>query len=307
MSYGSEKMKKSIRKFVFFSLAIVFFMSLSALTKLTVVDPYINRESNEKVQTLYYKDTDIALKKRFEELETINSDIKGWIKIENTVIDYPVVQSDNPTFYLEHDYEKNKSRYGSIFIDSNCKDGVKSKNILLHGHHMKDGQMFAAILKFSDVDFCKACPTITFESPECYENKWKIFSIFKTNTKPEHGQIFNYLAFSFGDDRSFLNYIYQLKIRSLVDTGVDISPDDQIITLSTCSYEFDDFRTVLVARKVRINEDKNVDLNKIKANDNPLMPECWYKKYGGEIPKYDDFEYAYKTGKLDWVKDYKLY
>ncbi len=307
MICGSERMKKSIRKFVFIGLVLIFLVSLGTLLKLTVADPYFNRESNEKVQTSYHKNTDITLKKKFEELAVINSDIKGWIKIDHTVIDYPVLQSEEPTFYLDHDYEKNRSRYGSIFIDSNCKDGAKSKNILLHGHHMKDGQMFAAILKFSDAEFCKICPTITFEAPDCDENKWKIFSIFKTNTRPEQGKIFNYLVFSFGDDKSFLNYIYQLKIRSLVDTGVDISPNDQIITLSTCSYEFDDFRTVLAARKIRPDEDRSLDVDKIKANENPLMPECWYKKHGGKMPQYDDFELAYKSGKLDWVKDFEVY
>lgn len=296
-------MKNFKKIFILSALIVIFLISLGSLTKLTIIDPYFNREINEEIKSFYRKNAESPLKKRFQELAFINDDIKGWIKIDHTVIDYPVLQSDNPTFYLEHNYKKERSRYGSIFIDSKCKDGTESKNIILHGHHMKDGQMFANILKFSDVEFCKICPTITFESPGHDENAWKIFSIFKTNTIPSQGKIFNYLVISFGDSKSFLNHIYNLKIRSLVDTGVDINADDQIITLSTCSYEFDDFRTVLVARRVRENEDKTVDSNKIKSNKNPLMPECWYKKYGGTPPVYSDFESAYHAGEIDWFNE----
>lgn len=296
-------MKNFKKIFILSALIVIFLISLGSLTKLTIIDPYFNREINEEIKSFYQKNAESPLKKRFQELAFINDDIKGWIKIDHTVIDYPVLQSDDPTFYLEHNYKKESSRYGSIFIDSKCKDGTESKNIILHGHHMKDGQMFANILKFSDVEFCKICPTITFESPGHDENTWKIFSIFKTNTIPSQGKIFNYLVISFGDSKSFLNHIYNLKIRSLVDTGVDINADDQIITLSTCSYEFDDFRTVLVARRVRENEDKTVDSNKIKSNKNPLMPECWYKKYGGTPPVYSDFESAYHAGEIDWFNE----
>ena len=81
----------------------------------------------------------------------------------NTPIDYPVLQSaegEDPEFYLYRDYLKNDDRYGSIFLDASCVNGVNSKNVILHGHNMNDGSQFAAILKYGDLEFYKQNPVI---------------------------------------------------------------------------------------------------------------------------------------------------
>lgn len=295
-------MNEWLRRSILALSALIFLISCGILIKLLIIDPLVSKQANEEAKSLYYENDNPAISpvSRSKELLLINSEIKGWIKIDNTVIDYPVLQSDEPEFYLNHNYKKEPSRYGSIFIDSACKNGVDSKNIILHGHNMRDGQMFAGLMKFSDLEFYKNCPVITFNSNE-HNIKWKIFSIFKTNTRPDQGKVFNYLAISFSDDKDFLNYIYNARIRSLIDTDVDISSSDQIITLSTCSYEFDDFRTVLVARRIRAGEDESVDVSKAKKADNPLMPECWYQRYGGNPPPYSDFQTEYKANRINWI------
>ena len=94
--------------------------------------------------------------------------------------------------------------------------------------------------------------------------------------------------------------IYNVKIRSLIDTLVDIKDDDKLLTLSTCSYEFDDFRTVIVARKVRDGEDISVNTESAKNSENPLMPDCWYSRYGGHAPSYFNFRKAYENGEISW-------
>lgn len=298
-------MKNWLRKTILSVAILIFVVSFSLLIKLLVFDPYVSNKIQNEAKDLYYNSSPPHPSEntigKFTELLKINNEIKGWIKINNTIIDYPVTQSENSTFYLEHNYKKETSRYGSIFIDSACKNGANSKNIILHGHHMRDGQMFAGLLKFSDLDFYKTSPVITFDSID-RDMKWKIISIFKTNTLPDQGKIFNYLVFSFMNDESFLNYVYKIRIRSLIDIPVDINENDQLITLSTCSYEFNDFRTVLVARKVRLNESESVDTESAKKATNPLMPECWYKKYGGSPPVYSDFYSDYKSGKIPWYQ-----
>lgn len=299
-------MKEWLRKTIFSVAVLIFIISCGLLIKLFILDSYVSKKTQNEAKELYYKPPTTSISdsqnNKFTDLLNINNEIKGWIKINNTVIDYPVTQSEDSTFYLEHNYKKESSRYGSIFIDSACKDGVNSKNIILHGHHMRDGQMFAALMKFSDLNFYKSTPIIIFDSID-REMKWKIISIFKTNTLPDQGEIFNYLVFSFMNAESFLNYVHKVKMRSLIDIPVDINEDDQLITLSTCSYEFTDFRTVLVARKVRINESEKVDTDNAKNADNPLMPECWYKRYGGTPPIYSDFYSDYKNRKINWYKE----
>ena len=85
-------------------------------------------------------------------------------------------------------------------------------------------------------------------------------------------------------NNSFLDYVSQIRKRSLLDIPVDVNENDKLITLSTCSYEFQDFRTVVVARRVRNGEDEAVDTSLAAEAKNPLMPECWYKKHGGSPP-----------------------
>ena len=109
---------------------------------------------------------------------------------------------------------------------------------------------------------------------------------------------------SFSSDSDFLNFIYQMEIRSLFDTGVDISADDQIVLLSTCSYEMDGFRTVIAARKVREGEDTAVDTSKATWNQTVLYPDGWYSAKGGTKPQHPaTFEEALAQGKIDWLAE----
>ena len=142
--------------------------------------------------------------------------------------------------------------------------------------------MFANILKFSDVEFCKENPIINFDTLN-ETRKYKVISIFKTNTMPEQGEIFNYQISSFGKGK-FMEFVEDVKKRSLVYFPVDVNESDQLLTLSTCSYEFKDFRTVVVARKVRKEESDYVDVSLIKTAPNPLWPDCWYREQGRSAP-----------------------
>lgn len=299
-------MKKILQRVILGAAIMVFVGSCGLLAKLLIYDPYIADKSAGEAHELYYSSdagqnqlNDEGILRNFEELISVNKDIKGWIRIDNTNIDYPIVQSDEPSFYLSHDFKRSQSRYGSIFIDSLCKLGAESKNVILHGHHMRDGKMFAGLMKFSDLDFYKETPIITFDSIS-NRMKWKIISIFKTNTRPDQGEIFNYIRTSFINDEDFLNYIYNIKIRSLIDIPVDINEDDRIVTLSTCSYEFEDFRTVLVARKIRTGESESVNTANAIKSPNPLMPEVFYRRNGGTPPKYSNFSDAQKSGEINW-------
>ncbi len=259
-------------------LCMVIFLTCSGLLlKLLWLDPFLANKSNSEVKDIFYSES-VSFEDKFKSLLAINSDIKGWVFISGTRIDYPVVQKqDDSHFYLSHNYKKEVSRYGSIFVDSACKNSTDSKNIILHGHHMNDGQMFADILKFSDLNFYKQNPIIEFDTPK-EQASWKIFSVFKTNTLPEHGKIFNYMVPEFNSPESYMKFIDDLKKRSLISTPVDVNENDQILTLSTCSYEFKNFRTVVVARKVRQGESLEIDLNNAIKSPNPLMPDCWYNR-----------------------------
>ncbi len=243
----------------------------------------------------------------WKNLKEINDEIVGWIQIDNTVIDYPVLwhKSDDRTsqYYLKHNYRGNFDTYGSIFVDYRCEKGTDSKNVVLHGHHMNDGSMFGNLMKYGstsgNLDFYKESPTIEFDTPEGNAD-YKIISVFKTNTLSSQGEFFNYMVGDFQNEKDFMNYVYNVRIRSLINCPVDVNEDDQLLTLSTCSYEFTEFRTVVVARKVRDGESSKVNVSQATLNKNAVWPQVYYTRYGGTRPEVKDFCTAYDAGQIDW-------
>lgn len=294
----NKKSHKLLNRILFYISLAVFVISAGLLIYILVIEPMLNKSTNKEIQDIYYSETDD--RSPLDRLKGINPDILGWIKIDNTPIDYPVLYSE---YYLYRDYKKQSTKYGSIFIDNICKLENKPQNILLHGHHMNNGSMFAKICDFSDLNFYKSTPVFTFDT--IYEpGKWKVISVFKTNTNIEHGELFKYLHSDFRSDHlDFLEYVYQVKIRSIIETPVDISKDDSLVTLSTCSYELPDFRTIVIARKVRPNESETVDVSLAKYNSSPLMPDVYYQKYGGSKPEVKSFKKALKENKINWYKE----
>lgn len=236
----------------------------------------------------------------FESLLNTNKDTVGWIKIPNTQIDYVVCQSqdpEQPEYYLKRDFYGNYSDYGTIFLD--YRSPLDAKNLILHGHHMNDGRMFANLMYYQDLNFYKENPAFTFNT--IYEKaKWKIISVYKTNTLESQGEFFNYLRGTFETESDFMNYVYQVRARSIIDCPVDVNEDDTIVTLSTCAYDFDQFRLVVVARRVREGETARVDTSTAKMASNPLYPDCWYQAYGGKKPVLTSFEEALEAKQIDW-------
>ena len=223
----------------------------------------------------------------FEKLKEQNSDIRAWMKIEGTNINNPVYQAKNNDFYIDHDMEKRSSRYGALFIDKDARIGKESnsQNVVIYGHHMKDGTMFGPLKKYTDISFYKQHPIIDFTT--LYrEGKYKVFAVFITNTIEAHdnGEVFNYRKNNFADEEHFLEFIDDVKKRSIINTGVEVLGDDEIITLSTCTYEFEEARLVVMARRVREGETDFMNTIGAEVNANPLYPQIWYDKKGGKKP-----------------------
>ncbi len=241
----------------------------------------------------------------FKELLAKNEDTKGWITIPGTNIDYVVLQNkEDPMYYLTRDFNREKQKAGSLFLDKSSSVENNTKNLVIHGHNMKStDNMFHYIEKFKKLDYFKEHPTLQFDT--IYQTGiWKIFSVFITNGSDKKEPFFNYTQSTFQDSSEYLNFLYQLRIRSLfLNDSVDLSENDQIVTLSTCSYEIYDYRTVIVARKVRSGEDILVNSENISDNPAPLYPSTYYKNYGGEAPEFPaTFEEAMEQGLINWYK-----
>lgn len=273
-----------------------------------------NTVIQSEIQSIYYdgevsrEDKKEDYSKNFKKLHSINEEIAAWVAVDHTNIDYPVMFHKGDTlksqYYLYNNYEKNQSEYGSIFIDFRCQQGAKSKNVVMHGHHMMDGSMFSNLLKYGktsiDMDFYKKSPTITFSTPEGTD-VYKIISVYKTTGDKTNSDFFNYIQGDFTGDAEFLNYVYNVRVRSMVNCPVDINEDDTLITLSTCSYEPNsNYRTVVTARKTRDGESPKVDTADATKNSRAYFPSDFYYRYGGTQPKITSFKTEYKKGNIDW-------
>lgn len=254
---------------------------------------------------------------QFERLLEKNEDIKGWIKIEDTSIDYPVLQSgaDDPDYYLSRDISKEYSKAGSLYLDYRSGIEDKTKNLVIYGHNMVSTaeKMFRPLLKYkpsqedNNIKFYRSHPVISFDT--IYETgTWKIFSVFITTPDSTADYFFDYRKSTFTDASDFLNFIYQVRIRSLVNIDtVDINENDRILMLSTCSYEVDrkdlHYRTVIAARKVRDGEATDVDVDSAVVNEQPLYAYDYYYEYGGKAPELSaTFEEAFSNGTISWYK-----
>ena len=218
----------------------------------------------------------------FDPLLKINSDTMAWINIPNTKINNPVCQTDNNDYYLDHNFKKEKSRYGTLFFD--YRDIISaegsSKNLVIYGHNMKDGNMFADLLKYKNLSFYKQNPTFTLTT-RYTQSEYRVFSVFLINSKPndDNGYLYNFLRNSFVDDDSFNAWINEARKRSLIGKTVNVDEGDEILTLVTCAYDFKDARLVVMARKTREGEGK-VNTYEAFINTNPLYPQIWYDTKG---------------------------
>lgn len=215
-----------------------------------ISENFINTEGNFiEAQEAQIQKTDRIL--QLEELQKQNSDIIGWIEIENTNINYPVLQTTDNSYYMNHNYKKQYSMNGSIFLDKSYSWDPPSSNLLIYGHNMKNGTMFQDLLKYKNLAYYKEHPVIRFTttSEDVY---YEIISVFESRVyyKSEKNVFRYYYFVNSNNEQEYNEFVQNAKNASLYDTGKTAIYGDQLMTLSTCSYHIKDGRFVVVAKKV---------------------------------------------------------
>jgi sortase B len=175
-----------------------------------------------------------------------NPDMIGWIRIDGTTVDYPVMQSaDRPGFYLKHDFEGRYSDYGVPYVAEGCMIDPQSDNITIFGHHMKSGKMFGALESYKSEAFFREHPVIRFDTRAGF-GTYEVIAAFKVNPAD-----FSYNAFiDATDSATFDEYVQRCLELSFYDTGKTTAYGDKLISLSTCEYSRVNNRLVVVARKI---------------------------------------------------------
>lgn len=174
-----------------------------------------------------------------------NPDCIGWIRISGTKIDYPVMQKkDNPQYYLRRDFNKQYSYLGTPFMDSRC-DVNCDNNLIVYGHNMKDGKMFADLLKYREKSYFKEHNIIHFITPNGVQ-KYEVVAVSKVKNDDDW---YGYISQT--DKESFSNLISYIKDKSLYLTQDEIQYGDYFLTLSTCEYSQTDGRLMIIAKKFK--------------------------------------------------------
>ena len=225
---------------------------------------------------------------KYAKLYATNNDFVGYLEAKGVNLSLPVVQTNNDDTYLEKNFYGQSTKYGCPFVTYLNNIEPLDLNTIIFGHHMNDKTIFGALDHYKSIDGFKSAPVITFNT--LYKNyKWKVIATFITNAeeKDDNGYVFQYYFTSLSTQERFSAYLNELAQRSLYDTGVDVLPTDKLLTLSTCSHEFEDARFVVVARLVRPGESAEVDTSKAAVNSNPRYPQAYYTAKKLTNPYYD--------------------
>ena len=208
-------------------------------------------EENETSETAEAAQGEAVMLPEYAKLYEQNSDIVGWIRIDDTLINYPVMQSpQEPNFYLKHGFDKAYTDYGCPYVQENCDMELPSDNIIIYGHHMNDGSMFAGLMKFKDKSFWEKHKTVSFDTLTDRQT-YEVIAVFKTVVYTDSPDSFKYYQFVNADTaEDFTAYVEKCKKLSLYETGITAEHGDKLLTLSTCEYSRTNGRLVVVAKKV---------------------------------------------------------
>lgn len=201
---------------------------------------------------------------KYQELYEINSDLAGWLTIDGTVIDYPVMQTpEEEDHYLQLDFYGQPNKNGCLILDTDSTAGTGTKscdytngtapstNLIIHGHTMKSGEMFGNLKLYADAEYGAEHAVIRFDS--LYEEReYELLAVFYSQVYYESDTVFKYYKFFQADTQEeFDDWYENIKAMSLYDTGAEAQFGDEFITLSCCAYHVEDGRFVVVGKRVK--------------------------------------------------------
>lgn len=220
------------------------------LAELKEADSVLDTEKGYTITVEEKKDMPPILAK-YETLYKKNKKLIGWLKIDDTNIDYPVMQTVNNEYYLDHNFNQEYDKNGSLFLDKDCNAAFPNTNMIIYGHHMKSGKMFGNLNYYSKESYYKEHPQIQFDT--IYEEGlYDIMYVFRSRIYNEDEVVFKYYQFfDVNSEDEFYSAMDEMARMSLYDTGVTAEYGDKLITLSTCDSSEEDGRFVVVAKKIK--------------------------------------------------------
>ena len=247
------------KKYKIIGLSIILVILITCLSYFVFInfrDKKLNQELQENIPNIEIDtseeiDVNKEVFKTIIDLQKENTDVKGWIKINDTNINYPLLQGLDNDYYLNRNYQKEYSSYGSIFIDKDSNLDDINSNVIIYGHSMNDKEMFQNLLNYANKEYYDSHKII-----EIYTNnearKYEIVTVFKSRVfyQDEQNVFRYYYCHDLSSEEKYNDYVNNSKNLELYNTGVDAHFGEQLITLITCEYSQDNGRMVVVAKRV---------------------------------------------------------
>ncbi|MBO6112701.1 MAG: class B sortase [Lachnospiraceae bacterium] len=206
---------------------------------------------NEKRVTAEEVDWQPTVLPEFESLLYRNQNIIGWISIPGTDINYPVMKSlyGNGEYYLDHNFDQQEDKNGTLFMDDRCDVIKPTVNYIIYGHNMKSGKMFGSLDEYKSEAFCKSHPTVTFNTIYDY-GTYTVMAAFESKVYTDTDIGFRYYDFIDPENEyDFMTGVENIKALSMYETGVNAQWGDRLLLLSTCDYEQDNGRFVVICKQ----------------------------------------------------------
>lgn len=206
------------------------------------------------IETTVPAETDPVMLPKLAEIYTDNPDLAGWITIDGTILDYPVMHTpEDEEKYLYKNINGNFDANGLPFIEDGCSMDPESDNIIIYGHNMKSGKMFASLMNYAKKEYWEEHPTIRF-STLYEEREYEIVAAFKDRVYYKNEDCFKFYRFiEATDEAHFEEAMSYFKENAEYDTGITAEYGDRLLTLVTCAYHVKNGRFVVVAREVPVD------------------------------------------------------
>lgn len=254
-----EKTKKSKAKRIFRLIFLLILLACAIyyginIAKVKNIQKENNNLLNIEIDKSELKEGKNRVTERMLQVQELSEqypELKAWIEIKDTTINYPVMQKNDNSFYVNHNYKKEYSKWGSLFLDKDFDWSIPSSNLLIYGHNFSDGLMFADLLKYRDEEFYNNHKTIRFTTKE-EDIEYDILAVFNSRVYYKSEQnVFRYYFFVDAEtEEEFDEYVNNAKKASIYKNDIQAEYGDQLLTLSTCDYSQEDGRFVVVARKI---------------------------------------------------------
>lgn len=237
---------------------LLFLFSTSYLIYTSVESYYIVKIQSEMSENM--RRDDVSQMKKINGDEILpkfltnykkNPQFAGWIKIEDTMIDYPVMKpTEDNNFYLTHGPDGEKSKYGAVYMDVSSNLLNSSSNWVIYGHYFADGSMFGMLKNYKDQNYYKEHPLIQFDT--IYEEGiYEIIAVFTSQVYRKNQDVFKYYQYTNIETKvEFDEYVSNIEKLSLYQTGKTAKYGNSLITLSTCDYGTENGRLAIVAKKI---------------------------------------------------------